>query len=418
MKFRIRFGRKVQDEDRRIIFALCCLMFIPSINNFLNSVLQIGLSIYLEFLTPVSYIFMGFMSVFVLYKYVITQKVYLFFILLTVAAVSVSYLLYPQIRSDIYASAVDLVYSPVNKLIFFCIPALAGMASLSDHDALLEQMRPWGKLTAALGSVTLAFLYSYVGKMPNYMVYSYFMLLPICVCYEHAKLKRAMSDLVIAILGTVCIIACGARGAVVSLALYFFVQQVTSLGKRVNGGVLIKFLCISMVLLVVVFFYREILLLCIALFDQMGISSRFVSSLYSGELMQDSARLLLLKSVVRGLGNNPVGYGLFGDRYVIGSFGYPQYTYSHNFFLEMLCDFGIFGGSIVIMAILWKMIKTIGVLKNRRTFSLLLVLLPYGFFQLLFSSSFLENTIFFMIMAMLFCVNWKRKLNEGTGDRS
>ena len=335
---------------------------------------------------------------------------------MTVAAVIVSYLLYPEIRSDIYASMVDLVYSPVNKLIFFCIPAMAGTAALTNHDALLEQMRPWGKLTATLGCAALVFVYFYVGKVPNYMVYSYFMLLPICVCFEHARLKRALPDWVIAILGTVCIIACGARGAVVSLALYFFVQLLTNLQKRVNGSVIIKFLCISLILLIVVFFYRELLMVCIALCDQLGINSRFLMALYSDELVQDSSRVWIMESVVKSLVDNPLGYGLFGDRYAIGTFGYLRYTYAHNIFMELLCDFGIVGGSIVIIVMLWRLVITVGILKNRLALSLLHILLPYGLFQLLFSSSFLENIPFFMILAMIFCVNWKNKLDVQTGE--
>lgn len=378
--------------------------------------LQIGLSIHLEFLTPVSYIFMAFTSVFVLYKYVAARRNFLVSFFLTILAVITSYLLYPEIRSSIYGSPVDLVYSPVNKLFFFCIPALAGTAYLSDHNALFERMRSWGRLTAVLGIVTFLFVFFYADKKLNYMVYSYFMLLSICVCYEHAGRKHAISDRVIAIMGTVCIVMCGARGAVASLALYFVARVVTRLRKRETRKTVMKSICAILGILAAVFFYREILLVCIALCDQWGINSRFLTSLYSGELIQDSARALILESVMRSLIHNPIGYGLFGDRYAIGSFGYPRYSYAHNIFLEIMCDFGVIGGSVVLVIILWRMARTVRVLKNRPTISLLHVLLPYGFFQLFFSSSFLENTPFFMIMAMLFCVKWKNRLDTQTGD--
>lgn len=417
MKLRISYGKKVErSEDEQIIFALCCLMFIPSINYFLNSVLQIGLSIHLSFLTPLAYIFMAGASGLVLYKYVVTRLSFVILLFMTIFATAISYLLYPEIRSSIYNSPVDLVYSSANKLVFFCIPALTGTACLRDHNGLFERMRNWGRLTVILGAFTFLFVFFLAGKKLNYMVYSYFMLLSICVCYEHAIITHTVLDLSIAILGSACIVMCGARGAVVSLALYFVVRVLARLRKRETRSNIMKAICAFVCILAVVILNKQFLQIGIALCDYLGINSRFLLMLSSGELMQDSARSYIAQAIVNGLAWNPLGYGLFSDRFVTGTYGYSRYVYSHNIFLELLCDFGIVGGSILIVALLWRLAKTIRALEKRPERSLLYVLLPYGFFQLLFSSSFLENTLFFMILAMIFCVNWGNESDMQNGD--
>jgi hypothetical protein len=91
--------------------------------------------------------------------------------------------------------------------------------------------------------ITFVFVYFIVGIELQYMVYSYFMLISICVCFEHAILKHAVSDWLIAILGTVCIVMCGARGAVVSLVLFFGVRVLTTLRKQETKGNVFKALC-------------------------------------------------------------------------------------------------------------------------------------------------------------------------------
>lgn len=185
--FKISNNMYGRSTDERISFALCSLMFLPAINNLINSLLQIGFSIYLEFLTPCAYIFMAFLSVFVLYKHILRKRSFLFFFLILFFGVMITYLAYPEIQRVLYKSPVDLVYSPVNKLFFYCIPALIGVACLYDADVLFDRMCIWARFTCALGILTFYYIFFITGKTLQYMVYSYFMLLPICVCYEQDR---------------------------------------------------------------------------------------------------------------------------------------------------------------------------------------------------------------------------------------
>ena len=332
------------------------------------------------------------------------------------AGAGISYMIYPEIRSLLYSSPVDLVYSPLNKLFFFCIPALSGVVCLLDSNALFEKMKVWARVTCIGGICTYIYIFFFVGEKLQYMIYSYFMLLPICVCFEHAETKESLLDLTVAGVGSVCIVMCGARGAIVSLILYFISRVLLIHGKSVKLKSVIIFFFVLLLCVMLIFYYNEILLTVVNLFDKIGVDSRFIMSIYDGELMEDAARTSIANAIMDGIAENPFGYGLYGDRYAAGKFGHGRYRYAHNIFVELLCDFGIIGGSAAIIFIVWKLAKTIAILRKRDEIHLLMVLLPYGLYQLFFSSSFLENVPFFMIMAMVFCINWKKRIGVQTGE--
>jgi hypothetical protein len=241
------------------------------------------------------------------------------------------------------------------------------------------------------------------------------MLLPICVCYEHARAKNAKLDFAVAVLGTVCILMCGARGACLSLIAYFIIRAIAAVDiRRIHIKGAIEFFLLILACALLVIYYDEILTTVVKLLENAGINSRFIQKLQEGTLMKDYARAELTEAIWRGLQWNPLGFGLFGDRYVIGTFGYGRYTYSHNIVTELLCDFGIVVGTLLLVFVFWRIGKMIFMLRNRTELGLLLALLPYGVFQLFFSSSYLENVAFFIVMGL--CVSERRSIPLKTGD--
>ena len=325
--------------------------------------------------------------------------------------VAVSYALYPEIRSVIYNSPVDLVYSPVNKLFVYCIPSLIGVATLTDHESLFESMQRWARLTVLLGIATYGFVYFYAGMELQYMVYSYFMLLPICVCYEHARMEGFKLDFLIGLAGSVSIVMCGARGAVVSLLMYFALRFMLGLSRRMTRKQLMQLLLLVALLLVLLFAYEQLLAMVADLFERLGIDSRFITRLANDTLLEDSGRRQITEAVFKGIRSNPVGYGLYGDRYVAGAFGFGDYRYVHNIVWEFLCDFGLFGGTLLLWMLMRRLRRTFGLLRDQQEMRLMMTLIPYGIFQLFFSSSFLENIPFFWIVGLSFFVNRKNVLS-------
>jgi oligosaccharide repeat unit polymerase len=394
-----------EKQDNRIIFALCVIFFIPAINNFVNAFIQIGLSIPVSILTPISYIFMAFVSVFFLYKFVLKKLLFFGIFIFCVLGSALSYFIYPEIRDILYSSPVDLVYSPINKLIFYCIPAMVGIFFLTNYKKLFEKMRIWSLVTAILGIIVYFYVTIIRGEALQYMVFSYFLLLPTCVCFEYATMNNSKLDSIIAVCATISMIACGARGAIISLLLYFLMCFSRYDFRRMRIGQVVKLFALILSVVIVALFHNELLTLVSKTFDSLGIDSRVISYLIEGNFLDDNGRDNITSAIWDGIFANPLGYGIYGDRYVSGAFGAGRYQYAHNIFVELLCDFGIVGGTIVIILLAYVLSNLIVRFKRKNEIHLVFAFVPYAIFQLLFSSSYLENILFFALMGLaLTCV--------------
>lgn len=387
-------------RDAQTAFALCAVFFIPAINNFVNALLQIGLGLKISFLTPVSYIFMAFVSGFFLYKLIIRRIGFMLMFCLAFFGSVLSYTLYPEIRDLIYGSPVDLVYSPINKLMFYCVPVLMGTACIRDYEKLFSKMRNWSLITAMTGVITFLVVIVIKGRMLQYMTYSYFMLLPICVCYENANMTKNKVDLIVAILASVSIVMCGARGALVSLFLYFVLSLLRYDFRKMPVGQFVKLAIIFLLLLSLILFYSELLESVAQTLEQFNIDSRTIRYIQEGRFWEDSGRSNINEALMEGLIDNPLGYGLYGDRYIARIFGSMNYRYAHNIFLEMFCNFGFVIGSIVIAFVVYFIVRLVRSTKGTNEIYLVFSIIPYGLFQLFFSSSYLENILFWALMGL------------------
>lgn len=407
---------KVEFQDNQTIFALCVIFFVPAINNFVNSILQLGLSVYFPFVTPISYIFMALVSGMFLFKLMLKKKLFLGIFAFGVFACMLSYVLYPEIRSIIYGSPVDLVYSPVNKLIFFCIPALVGTACVSDYQKMLSKMRVWSLVTAILGVATYLFVVLIKGEVLQYMVYSYFMLLPVCVCFEYSNMQKTKLDFIVAVVGSISMVVCGARGALLSLLMYFLISVFHYDFRRLRSKQVLQLFVVFSFIVIIFLFYDELLDIISRVFEYLNIDSRSIDFLQDDAFFDDSGRTSIARTILDGILANPIGYGLYGDRYVSGTFGTSTYHYAHNIFLELFCDFGIVGGIAAITILAYLIVNMIASFKNKNEIHLVFAIIPYAIFQLQFSSTYLENIPFFALLGIAISCIMKKSRKRDTEE--
>ena len=154
--------------------------------------------------------------------------------------------------------------------------------------------------------------------------------------------------------------------------------------------------------------YDEVISSAIDFFNGLGIESRFLTSLSEGSITESAGRERIFEVIIEAIKQNPFGYGFFADRYVIVSSGMRN-AYTHNFFLEVICDFGVIFGSVFIIFFIWRMLNTIHYFKSTSMNKIISALIPFGLFQLLFSSSFLVCPPFFMLMGIFFFTNFQQK---------
>ena len=390
--------QKTYKTQKSLCFIVAVLLFIPSICNFLSSFVQLGLKIESLPITPMFYIFMALCSAFVLLKYWNKSKKLFIVCIFIIFSALLSYLIYPDIRKNIFTTIVDLVYNPINKLIIFCLPALYASYFLTDYKMLFNTLLKWAYPTALIGALMYFYVALFVGEELQYMVYSYFMLTPVCFCFEAFFMgKNRTFSLLLAVMGSISILFCGARGAVISLLLYLLIR-VVSVSIRKKRYILFLF-CVSAIFFIFLFL-NEIIQYIYNLCLRLGVDSRFITSIINGELSQSVGRDEITTAIIQGIWDNPLGYGVWGDRYITSVY-WTQPTYSHNIVLELWCDFGIFAGSAILFVLIKKLFSAMRSTNSCYNCTLWAII-PYGILQLLFSSSLFANVMFFSICGMIF----------------
>lgn len=186
--------------------------------------------------------------------------------------------------------------------------------------------------------------------------------------------EKKMPDIVASIIGTMMILVAGSRGPVLVMAIFFVLYILMEMKYSRKKMLLISGIILVSILLY--FSYTYILLALSKIITRFGFSSRFITSLMSGTISNDSGRSRIWGAAIDMIKQNPWGYGALGTRPVISNIivaGYP-----HSVILEILVDYGVFIGGGILIVFLVNSIEILFT-KKRSEWS--------GVFLIFFSSS-------------------------------
>lgn len=142
------------------------------------------------------------------------------------------------------------------------------------------------------------------------------------------------------------------------------------------------------------------------LFLQFGIKSRTLILFLKGGVYL-SGRDQIYEDVIAEIIERPFfGIGLKGDTRIIGS------SYVHNFFIEIIGNFGIVIGVIISVAIVMLIIKSL-MNKERLNYNIAITWISLGFVHLMVSSSYLSDIKFWIMLGLLVNI---AKYNKGTQE--
>lgn len=286
----------------------------------------------------------------------------------------------------------DFAGNPVYLLFVFSLPAYVFMRYITDYVRLFEICRHFSVIAVfcSLGSFILMFSRD---TQPEYMSFSYNLLLGTIFSSIYFFEKRKVLPLIAAIIGVLLIFFVGARGP---LACYFFGVGVYFLMSKASTAkkLLLVFSLLSVGLIVIVL-WEQILLALKDGADTIGISSRTIEMLLEGEILNDSSRGEIQKRIIEGF--TLFGRGLYGDR-VVG-----DNHYSHNLIIELISQWGFLLGTAITVALgvlFFKGFRT----KNNSLKLMILTLFSASVVKLMLSESYLaHNAAFFALIAA--CVN-------------
>lgn len=230
---------------------------------------------------------------------------------------------------------------------------------LDDPDKILNCIRRAGVLMLFQFGYQImlyyrrGYWYGVTGLVEAEMSYSVsfgYEVLPFALVFLYMALKEKKAlDITASLLCIFMILAGGSRGPVLFIGL-FFVLYVSIQLKHSRKKALIL-LAIILGTIVLYFTYDAILLGLSALISKMGLSSRFITKLLSGEISNDSGRSRIWAAAASMI-KKPFGYGALGSRPVICDIimvGYP-----HSIIYEILIDYGVIVGTVILLVLLQK----------------------------------------------------------------
>ena len=295
----------------------------------------------------VTYLYYGllwlFLGIYVFYNY---KKA--FHNLVVVAGVvllisGVQYIFYPENAKYIWnfelRSIITFSSSAfLNTALFITI----GLA-VEDRERFCNILHGFARFGIIAGVLTYI-LFALFSLSLNYddMVYSY--ALCFLVCFLIAMSKK--NDFFFIIAGSVCMFISGTRGpilcVIIALILKYFILEV-NLAKIiavVTASMATVILMITGLLGLLINQFGELL-------NAIGFTDlRIIDYINSGIITDSSGRDDIYAKVLEGVFEKPLfGYGLGGDRIILGSGG----RYSHNIFLELFASFGIIIGGVLIV---------------------------------------------------------------------
>lgn len=204
--------------------------------------------------------------------------------------------------------------------------------------------------------------------------------------------KPNVYGLVTIAIGIVVLIGIGSRGPVGILFLliaYSYIKQFKdSKGEKLAFQIILILVCILLYVNL-----QNILEFISTVFESIGLSDRVVSAFIHSNLSDGNGREFIWNYLNRKLEINPKGYGLGYDRLF-------DFSYSHNFKLELTLSFGVVAGNILFAVFLAFFLYGI-LFEKREKNSMLNTACFFVFFLKLFvSSSFLLEKGFFFLVGL------------------
>ncbi|KGJ50177.1 hypothetical protein KD33_04395 [Clostridium sp. NCR] len=287
-------------------------------------------------------------------------------------------------------------------------PAFIIATCVRDYDDLHKQLINKSYLQFGLMILTILYL---TQKNNRYeidysMEWSYAMLVPTILILSNSRKK--FLNLVIGLIGLICIFIYGSRGPLICILGFFIVYMIKSACSNYKIAIIYGMIFLPLVTYITVNYGKILEIINSKLMD-FGIYSRNLAMLINIDFYNANGRNVIYKNIIEGIQQKPIlGWGLMGDRYInyIKNFTgnamntIEQGIYAHNFILEICVQFGIIFGSIIIIIITYIILKSFVEAKSNSQKLIFSVFFSITMIQLVMSSSYLIMINFWIYMGL------------------
>lgn len=310
----------------------------------------------------------------------------------------ISYLFFEKNRAYLFTSFTDYDDNPLYLLFFYSLPGYIFVRKLTDYKFFYKILVVSSYIIVVMSIVVFFSDGEVHGK--QYMTFSYNMLLQLFVLLYYRPKRFKVLHLSLIVIGIGVFVLGGSRGALVSFVVAVFLFYIQKM--QLNRKIIVRMIIVALLVTLYVVFHKQVMILIVDIMDALSIKSRNFEYLVQNIFFDDSHRMRMYKRSLEQI--NFFGYGLKGDRVFL------EGSYVHNLFIELLIDFGWIMGISVIALLLFLL--SVGIKnKNQQEHFFVIMLIANGFFGLLVSGSYLNQTpAFFMLFG--FCVNSLLRKNQ------
>ena len=277
------------------------------------------------------------------------------------------------------------------SMIFYVPVGCFVVRHIKNWNNLFDEIKPF-----AIGGVLMGIYIVFIGDIGfdeeyfNYMEFSYSILPFVAALYVIARRERTWKFLwfILFAFGTLCMVIYGARATILFLLLFIAFFEFLNGTSKSKIYVLVGFI---LVIAIIAIFFDNILLYLSGI-DALK-NSRLIVKAVAGQLSDGGDRDILIEDSIKRICSMDLEIpGIFGDR------AYIRGIYPHNIILEILMQFGIFLGSMILLFMLYVIYIDV----IRTEFGLVSVYLCCVLFgRFLFSGSYIQDGSFWL---WLFCM--------------
>lgn len=209
------------------------------------------------------------------------------------------------------------------------LPSFLCLTVVYNYEVIEKTLYEVSWATMALVLLFIFGFFTGVVSITSYnMAFSFACVLPFVVFYSHRK----SYDLLACLLLFIVVLSIGARGPALCMIIFVIIDMFQHKSKW------------RIVVLVIGISFVFLLPLFIGWLDGLGISSRTLEMLMSGEISSDTGRSSIRRYFVNQIFEHPLfGIGMFGDRLL------NDVAYCHNLILEIFLNFGILLGAFIVV---------------------------------------------------------------------
>lgn len=212
------------------------------------------------------------------------------------------------------------------------------------------------------------------------------LVLPILLISSFKFLKYCkIEDAVRVLWGLGLIVFFGSRGALVSFFIYLILFCIST--KKIIYSVVVLAITVICCL-----YFEDIGSVIISILNDLNVESRSLNLIFTN-FLHDSGRGDIYRTFFALIEQKPfIGYGIASDIYLVG-------YYPHNIFIEILFNFGLIFGTILILLLLVGISASF---YDRKARDCVCILFCITAVTLLYSGSYLLNSLFWFYIGICF----------------